>query len=106
MKKLFITLVCSVAMATTAFSQGVGIGGTPAASAMLDVQSTTRGLLVPRMTLAQRGAIASPANGLLIYQTDGLVGFWYYDGTNWRYLLNNVSCKIKNLIIKFLFLIT
>ncbi|WP_448528327.1 hypothetical protein [Raineya sp.] len=89
MKKLFITLVCSVAMATTAFSQGVGIGGTPAASAMLDVQSTTRGLLVPRMTLAQRGAIASPANGLLIYQTDGLVGFWYYDGTNWRYLLNN-----------------
>jgi|GEM_PF-1543623 len=79
MKKLFITLVCSVAMATTAFSQGVGIGGTPAASAMLDVQSTTRGLLVPRMTLAQRGAIASPANGLLIYQTDASRGFWYYD---------------------------
>jgi len=48
----------------------VGIGtATPAASAKLDVVSTTRGLLIPRMTTAQRDAISSPAVGLLIYNT-------------------------------------
>ena len=36
-------------------------------SAMLDVKSTTKGLLIPRMTMAQREAIANPANGLLIF---------------------------------------
>jgi hypothetical protein len=37
---------------------------------MLDVKSTTKGMLVPRMTAAQRDAISNPANGLLIYCTD------------------------------------
>lgn len=46
----------------------------PDASAKLDIVSTTSGLLLPRMTKAQRDAIASPANGLLLYQTDGTVG--------------------------------
>ena len=49
----------------------VGIGTTtPNASAALDVQSTTQGMLVPRMTAAQRGLIGTPATGLLVYQTD------------------------------------
>lgn len=48
----------------------VGIGTTtPAASAKLDVSSTTQGLLLPRMTSTQRDAISSPAAGLLIYNT-------------------------------------
>jgi hypothetical protein len=47
----------------------VGIGGFPAASAALDVTSTTGGLRLPNMTTTQRDAIASPANGLLIYNT-------------------------------------
>lgn len=54
----------------TAFSQnsGVGVGTTtPDASAALDITSTTKGLLIPRMTSAQRDAIATPANGLLIF---------------------------------------
>ncbi len=58
-------------------------GAVAAASAMLDVTSTTQGMLVPRMTATQRGAIASPATGLLVYQTDGTTGFYYYTGTVW-----------------------
>ena len=55
-------------------------------SAMLDVQSDTKGMLVPRMTEAQRDAInpAPTATGLMIYQTDGTAGFYYFDGTAWK----------------------
>ncbi|MCS6796906.1 MAG: hypothetical protein NZ516_13205, partial [Raineya sp.] len=93
MRKLLFTLLCSGTTLTTALAQGVGIGGTPDGSAMLDVQSTTRGLLVPRMTQAERTAIGTPANGLLVYQTDNTRGFWYYDGSvpAWRFLPNNTS---------------
>lgn len=56
----------------------------PAASAILDVQSTNQGMLVPRMTLAQRNSIASPANGLLIYQTDNTPGFYFRNGAAWE----------------------
>lgn len=60
-----------------------GDGSAPLTSAMLEVKSTTSGFLVPRMTLAQKTAIASPAIGLLVYQTDGTAGFWYYNGSGW-----------------------
>ena len=51
--------------------QNVGIGTTtPDASSMLDVTSTSKGMLVPRMTTAQRTAIAAPTNGLLVYDTN------------------------------------
>jgi hypothetical protein len=53
------------------------------ASAMLDVQSNSKGVLFPRMTLAERNVIASPATGLLIYQTDNSPGFYYYGGAGW-----------------------
>jgi len=52
----------------------------PHVSAMLDIKSTSHGLLIPRMTLAQRNAIASPATGLLIYQTDVSAGYYYNSG--------------------------
>jgi len=74
---LFLTIDCSA-------QQGVSIniaGAPPDNSAMLDVSSINRGLLVPRMTEAQKMAIVSPANGLLIFQTDNSIGFWYYDAT-------------------------
>lgn len=54
----------------TAFTQGVGINTTPDPSAMLDVSSTDKGMLVPRMTTAQRLAIPSPAESLLVFDTD------------------------------------
>jgi len=52
-----------------------------AASSVLDVKSTTKGFLVPRMTTAQRTAVVSPADGLLVYQTDGVKGFFNYNTT-------------------------
>ena len=70
--------------------QGVAIntdGSNPVASAILDVKSTTRGLLIPRMTFDQRNDIASPALGLLVYQTDKQYkferGFCAYNGSAW-----------------------
>jgi hypothetical protein len=60
-----------------------GIGTTaPNASAKLEIAATDKGLLIPRMTLTQKGNIASPANGLLIYQTDGVPGFYVNTGTS------------------------
>lgn len=62
---------------------GLGIGGSvPDFSAQLDVQSTTRGVLLPRMTTSQQNSIASPANGLLVYNTTD-AGFNYWNGSAW-----------------------
>jgi len=58
-------------------------GASPDASAMLDVTSTDKGILIPRMTAAQRDAISNPANGLLVYVTDDNQ-FYYYTGTEWQ----------------------
>lgn len=56
------------------------------ASSVLDVKSTAKGFLAPRMTTAQRIAIASPAEGLLVYQTDGIKGFYFYTASSWTML--------------------
>ena len=62
----------------------VMIGTTTAEpSSALTVASTSQGILLPKMTLAQRDAIANPASGLLIFQTDNTPGFYYHDGTQW-----------------------
>lgn len=70
-------------------------GSTPNASAMLDVVSTTKGVLIPRMTQAERTAISSPATGLLIFQTDNTPGFYYNSGTPaspaWTILITSSS---------------
>jgi microcystin-dependent protein len=58
-------------------------GSTPDASAMLDVKSTTQGFLPPRLTQAQRTAIATPATGLIVYQSDNSAGYYFYTGTEW-----------------------
>ena len=50
---------------------------------MLDVKSTDKGFLPPRMSKSQRTSIASPAVGLLVYQTTIPAGYYYYSGTNW-----------------------
>ena len=70
---------------TISFSQ-VGIGTTsPDPSSVLDITSTSGGLLVPRMTVTQRANIATPIQeGLLIYQTDNTPGFYFYDGSGWN----------------------
>lgn len=83
MRKLSYTLFAILSYVSTFGQIGVGTT-TPNSSAALDVTSTTKGFLVPRMTQAQKTAIATPATGLLIYQTDGATGFWFYNGTAWQ----------------------
>lgn len=76
-------LVMALLLAFTAQAQ-VGIGTTtPDASSILELESTTQGMLTPRMTETQRDAIAAPATGLLIYQTDNTPGFYYFNGAIW-----------------------
>ncbi len=71
-------------------NQSVGIGTTtPSTSAILDINSTSGGVLIPRMTTAQRNAIPNPANGLIIFNTDNSC-IEIYDGNNMQWLL--VSC--------------
>jgi len=68
--KNICTLLAAVLLTATTFAQ-VGINiETPDASAALDITSTTGGVLVPRMTAAQRDAITTPSQGLIIYCTD------------------------------------
>ena len=84
MKK--ITYLFFLFVTTISFSQ-IGIGTTsPHASSALDLSSINSGLLIPRMTAAQRDAISSAATGLLIYQTNNTPGFYYYNGSTWAVL--------------------
>ncbi|MEP6465765.1 MAG: tail fiber domain-containing protein [Parafilimonas sp.] len=77
----------------------VGIGTTtPDASSLLEIKSTKKGLLVSRMTLVQRNAIASPATGLMIFQTNSTPGFYFYNGTAWTAISSKgASTALSNL---------
>jgi hypothetical protein len=73
------------AKTTTYYNKGsVGIGtSTVDSTAAFQVNSTSKGVLFPRMTEAQRLLISKPATGLLVFQTDKTGGFYYYEGTAW-----------------------
>ena len=87
MKNLILLFLLILLFSSTSFlaAQNVSInnsGATPDASAMLDVSSTTKGMLLPRMTTAERDAINNPVQGLLVYDTD-LKSLLFYDGSTW-----------------------
>lgn len=86
---MYLSLLCSISI-----SAQVGIGTTsPDSSAILDITSTSGGLLLPRMDVSERNAIASPATGLLIYLIDGTTQcLQVYNGTNWE----NIYCPTSN----------
>ncbi len=70
----------------------VGIGtNQPDPSAQLEVLSNSKGLLIPRMTDIQRGSINSPANGLLVYQTNNSPGFYFYNNGAWQKLASTLE---------------
>ena len=89
MKYFFLTFllfgIISVTSAQIAVNQ---TGSTADESAMLDIQSTTKGMLVPRMTTGQRNSISSPANGLLVYDTD-TKSFWFRKSSIWREIIDS-----------------
>lgn len=89
MKKLFVLFILGYMIAQNTFGQGVAInttGARPDSSAMLDVSDTSKGILIPRMTMAQRNLIPSPANSLLIFQTDQDSGYYYYNAPSSTWL--------------------
>lgn len=94
MKKCTLILVLCFFINGLVFSQ-VGIGtNLPDASSMLEIQSTSKGILIPRMDTSQRTSIASPVTGLLVFDTD-TESFWFYKGS-WTELATDVPDKIVN----------
>ena len=77
---LFLSLLSGSIFFTNQLFAQVAVctdGNAAVPSAMLDIRSSEKGLLIPRLTRAERNDISSPAEGLLIYQTDGTKGFYY-----------------------------
>jgi hypothetical protein len=109
--KQFFTFLAAVLLTATTYAQ-VGINNeNPEASAALDITSTTGGLLIPRMKETERNNIspAAAAEGLMIYQTDGTKGFYYYNGSSWAevaattsktYSVNTVYAELGGYVIE------
>src|SRR5882724_3647859 len=92
MKKVFTLYAVTLSMIIVSLSslnaQSVAIntdGSAAHSSAILDIKSINKGMLAPRMTTVQRTAIATPAAGLLVYDTD-TNSFWFYTGSAWSNL--------------------
>ncbi len=84
-----ILLLTLFAVTYYAKAQNVGINTlTPDPTAVLDINSASKGFLMPRMLKAERLVISSPAVGLTVYQTNELAGVYYFDGTLWQYIGN------------------
>lgn len=87
--KLFFlgVLLCITVSISVTAQVGVGIS-IPDPSALLDVSSTSKGVLIPRLTATEKSQISNPATGLLIYQTNDSTGFYYYSGSGWVRILS------------------
>src|SRR6187455_2783891 len=85
LRATLITMImgCTV-IASAQQSVAINTDGTNADnSALLVIKSNSKGILIPRLTAAEKTAISSPAIGLLIYQTNASAGFYYYNGSSW-----------------------
>jgi hypothetical protein len=99
MKKLihYVTILSIIVTASNVYAQkdNVGIGTkAPDQSALLDLSSSTKGLLIPRLSESQRNSINAPAKGLLIYQTDNKEGFYFYTGEAWQTLRTGAANEV------------
>lgn len=82
MRLLFLLTLLSLSIPILKAQVSITTTGTPPdPSSMLDIKNSNKGLLIPRMSMAQRNGISLPANSLLIYQTDNNPGFYYNQGT-------------------------
>lgn len=85
---ILVNFLGSIALSLTAHAQ-VGINTLlPNSSSMLDITSTNKGILIPRMTSIQRLSIVAPATGLMVYETT-TNQFFYFDGAIWRPMASN-----------------
>lgn len=102
MKKLFILFAIFTTVGTMAQSVGINADGSAAnSSSMLDVSSTTKGFLPPRMTMEQMNAIPTPANGLIVYCSDcSPIGIHTYVSPSWSAMIKTLtgSSDISSLI--------
>src|SRR4051812_42196127 len=88
MKKLLIFLAMLSLAKISGAQNSIGIGTfNPNASAVLDISSSNKGLLIPRLGTSQRTAINSPAKGLMVYDTSSS-SFWLYNGIAWDEIQN------------------
>lgn len=94
----FYFLLCSFLFLSTITNAQIGIGTTaPNATSILDITSTTQGMLAPRMTTAQRTAITSPAESLLVFDTTDKAFYFYNTATTaWIKLANESALKRNN----------
>lgn len=98
MRKFFLTFIFILSIISInklAAQTGVAInndGAAANASAMLDVKATDKGVLIPRM--ASTASVTAPVTGLLIYQTGGTPGFYYYNGTAWVLIQNSGNANV------------
>jgi len=85
MKTTIYTSLCSLMLCMSVHAQSVGVGTTtPEPSAVLEIKSTSKGLLLPRLTRSQIKDISSPTAGLVVYNAIENKPV-YYDGSFWRY---------------------
>lgn len=106
-KMLLCILFMFIFIKINIHAQGTAIntsGALPDPSAMLDVSALNKGVLIPRMTLAQRNMILAPATGLIIYQVDQDTGFYYNAGSPsspiWLQLMPNPANTELNMNFK------
>ena len=99
MKTKILSLLCLFSTAVLYAQEGsVGIGTkAPDNSAILDLSSSSKGILIPRMTSEERIKISNPAIGLKVYQTDGLLGEYSFDGKKWNRILQEGDAKAVTL---------
>lgn len=95
-------LLSLLIMGCPAMSQNVlfnSSGGTPDPSALMELRSSDQGFLPPRMEESDRLGISAPAQGLTIFQTNGTIGYYFYNGTAWDTLGGATSVtNISNVI--------
>ena len=83
MKRLLLTYLFLLFSSFIYSQVGINTNSLLDPSSALDIQSTNGGILIPRLTQDQRDAIAYPATGLLIFQTNESAGFYFYNGEQW-----------------------
>lgn len=106
MIKAFSALLLSLIFSNVN-SQSVGIGTVLVDStSILQIESNSKGLLIPRLTYNQRNSIISPANSLTVYQIDSVAGFYFFNGQHWTKLISKIDKILSSGVGRMTFTLT